>query len=124
MDIGKTIKQVAAVVAVLSAFIALPEEALLLCVLGLASGWYMAEGDTVRVLVTAAALIMMLVFAAQIFASVAIIKQFGLGLALAIFIDATLVRALVVPSTMRLMGTLNWWAPSFLQRKKNNDSEE
>ena len=75
-------------------------------------------------LVTAAALIMMLVFAAQIFASVAIIKQFGLGLALAIFIDATLVRALVVPSTMRLMGTLNWWAPSFLQRKKNNDSEE
>ncbi|MEC9174549.1 MAG: MMPL family transporter, partial [Candidatus Thermoplasmatota archaeon] len=75
-------------------------------------------------LVTAAALIMMLVFAAQIFASVAIIKQFGLGLALAIFIDATLVRALVVPSTMRLMGTLNWWAPSFMQRKKNNDSEE
>ncbi|MEC8720852.1 MAG: MMPL family transporter, partial [Candidatus Thermoplasmatota archaeon] len=75
-------------------------------------------------LVTAAALIMMLVFAAQIFASVAIIKQFGLGLALAIFIDATLVRALVVPSTMRLMGTLNWWAPSFMQRKNNNDSEE
>tara|TARA_B100000212_G_scaffold285907_1_gene226489 strand:- start:1 stop:498 length:498 start_codon:yes stop_codon:yes gene_type:complete len=75
-------------------------------------------------LVTAAALIMMLVFAAQIFASVAIIKQFGLGLALAIFIDATLVRALVVPSTMRLMGTLNWWAPSFMQRKKNNDFEE
>ena len=75
-------------------------------------------------LVTAAALIMMLVFAAQIFASVAIIKQFGLGLALAIFIDATLVRALVVPSTMRLMGTLNWWAPSFMQKKKENDSDK
>ena len=56
MDVGKTIKQVAAVVAVVSAFAALPSEALLLCVLGLASGWYMAEGDTVRVLVTAAAL--------------------------------------------------------------------
>jgi len=56
MDVGKTIKQVAAVVAVVSAFAALPSEALLLCVLGLASGWYMSEGDTVRVLVTAAAL--------------------------------------------------------------------
>ncbi len=78
-------------------------------------------------LVTAAALIMMLVFAAQIFASVAIIKQFGLGLALAIFIDATLVRALVVPATMRLMGPLNWWAPSFLrssEKLENIPSEE
>jgi len=37
-----------------------------------------------------------------------------LGLALAIFIDATLVRALVVPSTMRLMGKWNWWSPAFL----------
>ncbi len=70
-------------------------------------------------LVTAAALIMILVFAAQIFASVAIIKQFGLGLALAIFIDATLVRALVVPATMRLMGPLNWWAPSFLRKSED-----
>ena len=56
MDVGKTIKQVAAVVALVSAFAALPQEAVLLCVLGLASGWYMSEGDTVRVLVTAAAL--------------------------------------------------------------------
>ena len=55
-------------------------------------------------LITAAAAIMVLVFSAQIFASVAIIKMFGLGLALAIFVDATLVRALVVPATMRLMG--------------------
>ena len=62
---------------------------------------------------------MILVFAAQIFASVAIIKQFGLGLALAIFIDATLVRALVVPATMRLMGPLNWWAPSFLRKSED-----
>ena len=56
MDIGKTLKQVTAAVAVVSAFAALPQEALLLCVLGLACGWYMAEGDTIRVLVTAAAL--------------------------------------------------------------------
>ena len=72
-------------------------------------------------LVTAAALIMVLVFSAQIFASVAIIKQFGLGLALAIFLDATLVRALVVPATMRLMGPLNWWAPSFLRNDKKKE---
>jgi len=75
-------------------------------------------------LITAAAMIMILVFSAQIFASIAVIKQFGLGLALAIFVDATFVRALVVPATMRLMGPLNWWAPSFLQRKSNDDSEE
>ena len=56
MDIGKTIKQVAAVAALVSAFVALPQEALILCVLGLAVGYYMADGDTVRVLVTAAAL--------------------------------------------------------------------
>ena len=56
MDIGKTLKQVTAAIAVVSAFAALPQEALLLCVLGLACGWYMAEGDTIRVLVTAAAL--------------------------------------------------------------------
>jgi len=74
-------------------------------------------------LVTAAALIMVLVFSAQIFASVAIIKQFGLGLALAIFLDATLVRALVVPATMRLMGPLNWWAPSFLRNDKKKETD-
>ena len=77
-------------------------------------------------LITAAALIMILVFSAQIFASIAVIKQFGLGLALAIFVDATFVRALVVPATMRLMGPLNWWAPSFLQKKssKNNSNDD
>ena len=80
-------------------------------------------------LITAAAMIMILVFSAQIFASIAVIKQFGLGLALAIFVDATFVRALVVPATMRLMGPLNWWAPSFLQKKSsenisNDDGEE
>jgi RND superfamily putative drug exporter len=66
-------------------------------------------------LITGAAAIMVVVFSAFGLSSVIILKQIGLGLALAIFIDATLVRALVVPATMRLMGKWNWWAPAFLQ---------
>ena len=66
-------------------------------------------------LITGAAAIMVVVFSAFGLSSVIILKQIGLGLALAIFIDATLVRALVVPATMRLMGKWNWWAPSFLK---------
>jgi RND superfamily putative drug exporter len=65
-------------------------------------------------LITGAAAIMVVVFSAFGLSSVIILKQIGLGLALAILVDATLVRALVVPSTMRLMGKWNWWAPSFL----------
>ena len=68
-------------------------------------------------LITGAAAIMVVVFSAFGLSSVIILKQIGLGLALAILIDATLVRALVVPSTMRLMGKWNWWAPAFLERK-------
>ena len=67
-------------------------------------------------LITGAAAIMVVVFGAFGLSSIVILKQVGLGLALAIFIDATLVRALVVPATMRLMGPLNWWAPSFLKK--------
>jgi uncharacterized membrane protein YdfJ with MMPL/SSD domain len=66
-------------------------------------------------LITGAAAIMVVVFSAFGLSSVIILKQIGLGLALAIFVDATLVRALVVPSTMRLMGKWNWWAPAFLR---------
>ena len=66
-------------------------------------------------LITGAAAIMVVVFGAFGLSSVIILKQIGLGLALAIFIDATFVRALVVPSTMRLMGKWNWWAPAFLR---------
>ncbi|DAC54790.1 MAG TPA: MMPL family transporter [Candidatus Poseidoniales archaeon] len=66
-------------------------------------------------LITGAAAIMVVVFCSFGLSSVIILKQIGLGLALAIFIDATLVRALVVPSTMRLMGKWNWWAPAFLR---------
>lgn len=69
-------------------------------------------------LITGAAAIMVVVFSAFGLSSVIILKQIGLGLALAIFIDATLVRALVVPSTMRLMGKWNWWAPAFMKGKK------
>lgn len=67
-------------------------------------------------LITSAAAIMIVVFGAFGLAQVTIIKAIGLGLALAIFIDATLVRALVVPAAMRLMGDINWWAPRWMTR--------
>ena len=79
-------------------------------------------------LITGAAAIMVVVFLAFGLSSVVILKQIGLGLALAIFIDATIVRALVVPSTMRLMGKWNWWTPKWLGGSKNledvKESEE
>ena len=67
-------------------------------------------------LITGAAAIMVAVFGAFALADVVIIKAIGLGMALAVAIDATLVRALVVPATMRLLGDLNWWAPRPLAR--------
>ena len=67
-------------------------------------------------LITGAAAIMVVVFMAFGLSSVVILKQIGLGLALAIFLDATIVRALVVPSTMRLMGKWNWWSPKWMGR--------
>ena len=73
-------------------------------------------------LITGAALIMVVVFSAFGVSSVIILKQIGLGLALAILLDATVVRALVVPSTMRLMGKWNWWSPKWL--KFSNDTED
>ena len=65
-------------------------------------------------IITSAALVMVTVFSAFGLSSVSLMKQFGLMLALGVAVDATLVRALVVPSTMRLMGDLNWYAPSWL----------
>jgi RND superfamily putative drug exporter len=62
-------------------------------------------------LITSAAAIMVTVFAAFAAAHVVVIQAVGLGMALAVAIDATLVRVLVVPATMRLLGHLNWWAP-------------
>jgi uncharacterized membrane protein YdfJ with MMPL/SSD domain len=67
-------------------------------------------------LITGAAAIMVVVFSAFGLSSIIILKQIGFGLALAILIDATIVRALVVPATMRLMGKANWWSPKWLDR--------
>ena len=67
-------------------------------------------------LVTGAAAIMLGVFSAFALADVVIIKSIGLGLAIAVLIDATIVRALIVPAAMRLLGALNWWAPAPLAR--------
>jgi len=76
-----------------------------------------AEGlERIGRLITGAAAIMVGVFLAFALAEVVIIKAIGLGMAIAVAIDATLVRALVVPATMRLLGDLNWWAPRPLAR--------
>ena len=68
-------------------------------------------------LITAAALIMVAVFTGFALADVVIIKSVGVGMAIAVALDATLVRALIVPATMRLLGRANWWAPSFIARR-------
>ena len=67
-------------------------------------------------LITGAAAIMVAVFLAFGLADVVVIKSIGLGLAIAVAIDATLVRALIVPALMRLLGRANWWAPRPLAR--------
>ena len=70
---------------------------------------------TARV-ITAAAAIMVVVFGAFLLEDDRIIKLFGTGLALAVLLDATLVRMLLVPATMELLGTKNWWIPKWLDR--------
>ncbi|MGH1493127.1 MAG: MMPL family transporter [Acidimicrobiales bacterium] len=87
---------------------------------------YLATGDndtsvihgiasTARV-ITSAALIMISVFGGFIFGNDPTIKMFGLGLATAIFVDASIVRMVLVPATMKLMGDANWWLPNWLDR--------
>jgi uncharacterized membrane protein YdfJ with MMPL/SSD domain len=66
--------------------------------------------------VTAAALVMSISFAALIAAQVAFMRMFGVGLTLAILVDATLVRTLLVPAFMHVLGRWNWWAPIPLAR--------
>ncbi len=66
--------------------------------------------------ITGAALIMVSVFAAFALAEVITIKSIGVGMAIAVFVDATIIRVLLVPATMRLMGAWNWWAPGPLGR--------
>jgi len=67
-------------------------------------------------LITGAAAVMVVVFGAFGLAEVELIKAIGIGLAVAVALDATIVRAVVVPSVMRLLGDLNWWAPGPLAR--------
>ena len=67
-------------------------------------------------IITSAALIVVVVTASFVTADVILIKALGLGIALAVFLDATVVRALLVPATMRLLGEWNWWAPAPLRR--------
>ena len=65
--------------------------------------------------VTSAALVMVLVFAVFATLSFDLLKQFGVGLAAAILIDATIVRAVLLPATMKLLGEWNWYLPSWLE---------
>ncbi len=66
--------------------------------------------------ITSAALIVILVSLAFVSADVVLVKALGLGMAIATLVDATIVRALLVPATMRLLGDINWWMPSWLER--------
>jgi len=95
---------------------------------------YLATGDnqtsivsgiasTGRV-ITSAALIMISVFLAFVLGEDAATKMFGLGLATAIFVDATLVRMVLVPATMTLLGDANWWIPGWLDRRLRRLSDE
>ena len=67
-------------------------------------------------IITAAAAILAFVFAAFVTSGVTSIKSMGFGVAFAIILDATVVRGLLVPALMRLMGERNWWAPKWMQR--------
>ncbi|MFI5254260.1 MAG: MMPL family transporter [Candidatus Limnocylindrales bacterium] len=67
-------------------------------------------------IVTSAALIVVLVAASFAFADIVLIKALGIGIAIAVALDASIVRALLVPATMRLLGDWNWWLPKRLER--------
>jgi RND superfamily putative drug exporter len=67
-------------------------------------------------IITSAALLIVIVFAGFAAGRMVGIKEFGLALAVAIVVDATLVRCLLVPATMTLLGDANWWAPAPLRR--------
>ncbi|MGH2590966.1 MAG: MMPL family transporter, partial [Actinomycetota bacterium] len=66
-------------------------------------------------LITGAALIMVAVFGGFAAGRLAPLQQLGFGLAVAVFLDATVVRSILVPSSMKLLGNLNWYLPSWLQ---------
>ena len=87
---------------------------------------YLKDGDTRRAVadglaktarvITAAAAIMVVVFLAFVVSPEVFLKLFGIGLASAIFLDATLVRMVLVPAVMQLLGARNWWIPDWLER--------
>jgi RND superfamily putative drug exporter len=87
---------------------------------------YLKHGDTRRAVadglaktarvITAAAAIMVVVFLAFLAAPDTFLKLFGIGLASAVFLDATLVRMVLVPAVMQLLGNRNWWIPNWLER--------
>ncbi|MEV0620306.1 MMPL family transporter [Nonomuraea sp. NPDC050404] len=95
---------------------------------------YMRHGDNARAVaeglgstgrvITSAALIMVAVFVAFIAYPDAMVKTFGVGLAVAIAVDATIIRGFLVPATMVLLGRLNWWCPRWLDRILPNLSVE
>jgi RND superfamily putative drug exporter len=70
-------------------------------------------------IITSAALLIVIVFAGFAAGEIVPLKQLGLGLALAVVVDATIVRTLLVPATMTLLGRRNWWAPQPLARLHN-----
>ena len=67
-------------------------------------------------IITSAALIVVVVAGSFVFAEIVLIKALGVGVAIAVALDATIVRALLVPATMRLFGKWNWWAPHWMER--------
>jgi RND superfamily putative drug exporter len=67
-------------------------------------------------IVSSAALIVVVVAGSFAFADIVLIKALGIGVAVAVALDATVVRALLVPATMRLLGRWNWWMPARLER--------
>jgi RND superfamily putative drug exporter len=67
-------------------------------------------------IVTSAALLFAVAFGAFLSSQIIVTKELGLGTAVAVLIDATIIRALLVPSLMKLLGHWNWWAPAPLRR--------
>jgi RND superfamily putative drug exporter len=82
---------------------------------GLSSNEAVARGIAITSgTITSAAAIMVVVFAVFVTLELTIIKQLGFGLAVAVFLDATIVRSVLLPATMRLLGEWNWWLPRWL----------
>jgi putative drug exporter of the RND superfamily len=88
---------------------------------------YLKDGNTSRAVadglaktarvITAAAAIMVVVFLSFVTSNEVFLKLFGIGLAAAVFLDATIVRMVLVPAVMQLLGKWNWWIPNWLERR-------